>query len=335
MVKFIPAHVETGNPKTGFPFKKIIPFLVLIFLGLSLSVAYILVKQSQETRRQAVPKEKTVICFGEKGDIYYGLLMLHKYPTVDQCQDCNNDECISRQVGDLVTCGKTAECIDLGSCRVDASGSCSFTATLPPCSIGQLDCLNKKYEPDSPGTIIFGTKVSNCTGPCSEETTPTPTFTPTPTNTLTPSPTPTGTLSPTPTNTLTPTPTNTLTPSPTPTGTLTPTNTPTNTPTPTPTNTPTNTPTPIPGCWGTCQSDDSTCTNGLTCQRYQDQNYCLSDSCPPADQDSQCRCPAPTSPPPTAAPTREELPAAGFEIPTQLITISGAILTLLGLFLLL
>ena len=309
MVKFIPAHVETGNPKTGFPFKKIIPFLVLIFLGLSLSVAYILVKQSQETRRQAVPKEKTVICFGEKGDIYYGLLMLHKYPTVDQCQDCNNDECISRQVGDLVTCGKTAECIDLGSCRVDASGSCSFTATLPPCSIGQLDCLNKKYEPDSPGTIIFGTKVSNCTGPCSEETTPTPTFTPTPTNTLTPSPTPTGTLTPT--------------------------NTPTNTPTPTPTNTPTNTPTPIPGCWGTCQSDDSTCTNGLTCQRYQDQNYCLSDSCPPADQDSQCRCPAPTSPPPTAAPTREELPAAGFEIPTQLITISGAILTLLGLFLLL
>ena len=235
--------------------------------------------------------------------------MLHKYPTVDQCQDCNNDECISQQVGALAACGKTAECIDLGSCRVDASGSCSFTATLPPCSIGQLDCLNKKYEPDSPGTIIFGTKVSNCTGPCFEEPTPTPTFTPTPTNTLTPSPTPTGTLTPT--------------------------NTPTNTPTSTPTNTPTNTPTSIPGCWGTCQSGDSTCTNGLTCQRYQDQNYCLSDSCPPADQDSQCRCPAPTSPPPTAAPTREELPEAGFEIPTQLITISGAILTLLGLFLLL
>ena len=133
-----------------------------------------------------------------------------------------------------------------------------------------------------------------------------------PTATLTPTQPPTATNTPTPTATNTPTPTATNTPTPTATNTPTPTATSTPTPTATSTPTPTVTLTPTPTATGTPQP---TATNTPI---------------PPTSTSipTQVIAKGPT-------PTRIILPESGVEFPSQILTLIGGIITLLGFLILL
>ena len=194
-----------------------------------------------------------------------------------------------------------------------------------------------------------------------------PTNTPTPTNT----PVPTATNTPMPTATNTPVPTATGTPQPT----NTPKPTATNTPMPTATNTPmpTATPTSKPNtCGGTCGSNSNcqsdyvcyqgycrnpsctsspdcicpgepnlcggTCGSNTNCKSnlFCSEGFCRNPSCP-----GQVNCICQASPVPTKviaegpSPTRIILLESGVEFPSQILTLVGGIITLLGFLILL
>lgn len=151
----------------------------------------------------------------------------------------------------------------------------------------------------------------------------------------TPTRIPTATRTPTPTFVIT-----TDTPTPTPTGTL--------SPTPTPTNTPTPTATPVPvvyGCGYTpCDNGGNSCSSGLVCITANNSaQYCslpqFTSTCATNPGYAGCCTPPVVPTIPLIAngpsPTRIILPTAGFNFPSQALTIVGGIATLLGFLILL
>lgn len=234
--------------------KTFLIFLSSLFILASLSAAVYLVKQNQETRKEAQTNwytcakltSATGFTITNTGDLTRHVACIQKWGDSNDSRDDPKDGCKCPGIPEAGKC-------DLGhDIRWDKrlvkgqTETCAYSSPPPDCGVFQLDVIEE--YPDNSG--VWSAAVgdcwfvtNNCTGNWQDRCYPM-TPTPTPTATTRPTPTPTPTHSPTPTPTHSPTPT----PSPTPTGTTTPTPTPTGTVTPTPTGTttPTITPTPTP-----------------------------------------------------------------------------------------
>lgn len=191
-------------------------FLVLINISLLAIVGLI---GFQNKLHVWADNNVSITCSGPDGSVRSGLIIAHRFPSIEACVACrDNGQCGGTDpaglVGQFPACGKTASCINTGSCTVktdnpNKDGSCSFNAGIPSCSVYQYDCLNGVYPNAS---IIGGNIQFNCND-CESNL---PTFTPTPTKKPTPTITPTNTLTPTPTPYHRRKPKLTLTPTPTP-----------------------------------------------------------------------------------------------------------------------
>lgn len=292
--------------------------LSILFLLLSLFGGIYLVKNTQDNRNQAIdgcwatcncscgvsfcadPKGRGCHyeCLDKCGEISnYGSF------TDDPCNQVNaTSKCLTAKSGtmDVVNHYKCP-----GETSISAAGCTKNVKTYRNtnsvcvdeslCGVQQIDYQN-----------CFVSYLKICKKPTSppetirDSATPTKKRTPTKKSTLVPSKKPTSTLVPTATNTPKPT----LTTTPAPTATNTPKPTLTTTPAPTATNTPKPTPTPTPGPTST--------------------------PVPPTNT------PVPTSVIAQGpSPTRIVLPQSGVEFPSQMLTIIGGIITLLGFLILL
>jgi hypothetical protein len=330
--------------------------LSILFFLFSLAGAVFLVKNEQDTRNKAASGDKCTggkeVCQENKQGKNTGFLckcLEILDPNDWQCTTKDTKKCPTDS-GDTDpgagTCGGGVGVIQ-GRCikavsgkslpqmwkykcpgKKDLSGGCQENEQVVPAGSSSV-CFDSNYcgvqQIDSDVWSDCFISVVDTAGCDTKPTTPpnTPTNTPTPTVKPTNTPTPTVTPRATSTPKLTATPT--------------PTNTPTPTPGPTSTPGPSSTPTPAPpnSCGGTCGSNTN-CGSDLFCH----DGYCRNASCP--DQ-TNCICQqSPTSTPvPTEyiaegpSPTRIILPQSGVEFPSQMLTIFGGIVTLLGFLILL
>jgi hypothetical protein len=211
--------------------------LIIIIIGL---VGYLTVLKKPIRPQVPAAFQATKVCNGETGERKGVVNVTHKFNSIEECVSCRDGgNCNPAQlVGQPTDCAGGQVCIPgtPASCVIpEGQNSCTFSVTVPDCSVYQIDCGNGEW-PNLGG--ISGAIEFNCSGICGNPPTATPVVT------ETPSPTPTGEVTPSPTSTETPTPT--VTPNPSATPTPNPSATPTPNPSATPTPNPSATPTPNP-----------------------------------------------------------------------------------------
>ena len=336
---------------------KLYPSLSIVFMILAIVGGMVLLKQSQDLRNLATDLREASLYPSVTPEVTAAQCKGANQACSSDSECCNSGSvggftCVAaagqsrtcQQASDTYSCpGSTCSRYDGYHCSALTNGQCTGTnnratnlgswaaAVAYANGCGQADtvCAGGSREGQTCGGFqVFNNNCGTQTitnPPAATPTTPqTVTITPTATVTPTGTRTPTATNTPIPTTTSTPSPTSTSTPQPTsttvPTATATP--QPTDTPVPTATATPQPTGTTAPTATATPQPTSTTVPTSVPTSTTSS----VQATSTPGSSSNLAEGPSPT---------RIVLPNAGVDFPLTGLTIVGAIITLLGLLVLL